>query len=765
MGPWMADGVGERLRSVLGYSGAATLPLVGEDATAGSETELQTAVIGPKDRVDLPRTLMASRYYKGLQRRAESGEAPARVLERLEAILDSGPDSAWENSWVRIPMARLSPAAQGVLEADLCSHKGKPGSPPRSDRESFFVREEGATWLRVPVSYLLKLALAQAMDGPLRGDAHLARPLLAHFSNDNTSPETTSFAPQPCHGEGGLALARETCLRQLLCEVLVEWAGESMGLTESGQRVMVYSSPLPPQRQRALNAMVPDAFYRELFINPCLSGWDQGEEKKRYMHLCHEVLSRSQLNALGKLREAGLLDRNLVVLPSTSSTCLANNGIHVSLGSRKLSAAMASGALLPGEEKWAADLVVKVVEHFLPLFVGVYSAAPYRLGFEDFHPETALGFLPHELDFTHLRMLWRRWKKKAKLKVLGQPITPFGPLALDRLFARVLRLRGDHVPDFRLIDYMTCLMSTDQSPCLSGQLGSDEILKAELAEHGVFHPAMSTYLLYKPRLYPRMGFSGFEGRFYSLFPSYVQDMARAVDLQRLVTAVAWKFVLEGRVDHQAIPDAPTWESERRQAFFAAALDIPTVFVRPDGGNRLLLEILSRTSDVRPSRRYPGYLRVRVPQLRMALVDFLQAEAPDVVDALEAEPLMADLRHRLIHPEARASSRLTALTLSRLGAASPLDVDAGEFNRASEGCYRQELRVANLVEGLDLLEARCRQLGLGLTDGRAVDWLVEQSRAALHRTGRLDPDACRQLLPVLVAVARALPCAKERRHAA
>jgi len=36
---------------------------------------------------------------------------------------------------------------------------------------------------------------------------------------------------------------------------------------------------------------------------------------------------------------------------------------------------------------------------------------------------------------------------------------------------------------------------------------------------------------------------------------------------------------------------------------------------------------------------------------------------------------------------------------------------------------------------------------------------------LNRTGRLDQDSCRQLLPVLVAVARALPCAKERRHAA
>jgi hypothetical protein len=31
--------------------------------------------------------------------------------------------------------------------------------------------------------------------------------------------------------------------------------------------------------------------------------------------------------------------------------------------------------------------------------------ALYRLDFWDFHPEKALEFLPHEPDFTHLRMI------------------------------------------------------------------------------------------------------------------------------------------------------------------------------------------------------------------------------------------------------------------------------------------------------------------------------------------------------------------------
>lgn len=753
-----------RLRMALGYGRVEDLPFLPADATAGSETELQTAVVGPRERVDLPRAVLESRYAQGLRRRAACGEYPARVLAALEAVLEPGPDQTWENSWVRVPVSRLSATARGVLEADLAADKSVPGSPRRGDSEGFFVTEDGEQLLRIPVSYLLKLALAQAMDGPLRGEAHLARRLLPHFSNDNTSPETFSFSPQPCT-EGGLAVARETCLRQLLCEVLVEWAGTHLGLEERGQRVVVYASPLPPWRQKALNAVVPDAFYRELFINPCLSGWDRGEDKKAYMHLCHETLSRSQLNTLGKLREAGLLSRNLVVLPNTSSTCLANNGIHVSLGSRALGGVLAAGLLSPREEKWAADLVVKVVEHFLPLFVGTYSAAPRRLGFADFHPETALGFLPHELDFTHLRMLWRRWKKKAKLKVFGRPITPFGPPALDRAIARLFRLRGDHVPDFRLLDYMTCLMSTDESPCLDGTLGNDDRLKAELAEHGVFHAAMSTYLLYKPRLYPRMGFSGFEARFYSLFPSYGRDMARAVDLQLLVTAVAWWLVLERRVDHRAIPDAPPWESERRQAFFAAALDVPTVFVRQDSANHLLLDLVGRAQGVRPSRRYAGYLRVRLPDLRRALVDFLETEAAAVVEAMGAAPVLHDLRRRLDHPEERAASRLTRLALGRLGVDSPLEAEAEDFNRAAERCYREELRVQTLLEGLDFLESSCRRMGLGLPDGRSVDWAVDRARGALRQTGRLDGESCRLLLPALVAVAAWDTAAKECRHAA
>ena len=113
--------------------------------------------------------------------------------------------------------------------------------------------------------------------------------------------------------------------------------------------------------QKQLNDLIPDAFYRELFMSPCLSGWDCGETKHRYMHLCHQVLSRSQFHGIAKLREAGIITRNLVVMPNTSNISLANNGTHVSLGSRRLSALLADKAsgFTAEDEKYLGDLVME----------------------------------------------------------------------------------------------------------------------------------------------------------------------------------------------------------------------------------------------------------------------------------------------------------------------------------------------------------------------------------------------------------------------
>ena len=532
---------------------SATTPFCGDDVTSGAENELQVAVVGQRNTVDLPETIAHSNYFTNILRRARSGDTSPRLVSDLEHFLQANQERVWENSWVRFPRRHLSPYADQVLQQDLLADKRRPELGIRRDQERFFLRKEGEDLLRVPISYLLKLSLADAVksEGALPdGLASVGEGLLGHFLSDNTSPETFSFHVVPLRsgpGYGG-ALARETGRRYLLCQLLVEYANQRFGLAASGQQAMVYFAPQTPVRQRDLNDLIADGFYRELFMSPCLSGWDEGEKKHRYMELCHQVLSRSQLQAVAKLREAGIITNNLVVLPNVSNTSLANNGTHVSLGSRMLSAALTdpSSGFGAAEEKYCGDLAIKCVEHFLPLFVGTYSAAPARLGFADFHPEKALGFLPHELDYTHLRMLWRRWRKKADLSIFGRSLTPFGPELLDKSLSAVFGLRGDFIPDARLIDYPAALLSTRRSPALDGSLGNHERLKEDLASLGAFDPSMSLYLLYRQRQYAAMGFSGFEGRHYSQFENLGQDMGQAVALQTLVTAYAYRLMTDGR---------------------------------------------------------------------------------------------------------------------------------------------------------------------------------------------------------------------------
>jgi hypothetical protein len=472
-----------------------------------------------------------------------------------------------------------------------------------------------------------------------------------------------------------------------------------------------------------LNSLISDSFYRELFMNPCLSGWTRGEDKLRYMHLCHQVMSRSQLNAVIRLKDAGIISRNLVVLPRTSNISLANNGTHLSLGSRMLTDLLEQGApgFGPAEEKYLGDLVIKIVEHFLPLFVGTYSAAPYRMDFWDFHPEKALGFLPHELEATHVRMLWRRWKKKARMSVLGRPITPVGPLWLDKATAFLCGLRGDFVPDFRLIDYLVALQSTDQSPALDGTLDNHQRLKRDLAQLGVFDESMSLYLLYKQRAQAVMGFSGFEGRHYSLFDSLTGDFAEAANLQTLVTALAFQYAAEGTVTPEDIPDDPTTESERRQFVFASAMGVQTCSVREDTANRFMLKILAKTKKSRASRRYQGHLRVKLPDYCRALVETLEEDGADVIESLGLRGTVDQLRLRLNDPgQHAASGKLSAGILKEAGAQSAFDLSGNEFNLAAESYYRETLRKRHMEEALQLL----------LNDLQAID--REQSHDCDYR---------------------------------
>lgn len=713
----------------------ARLPFTADDATAGSETEMQVAVAGRRESVDLPLLIEQSDYFANIAKRAAAGDAPKRLITDLERFLAGNEEQVWENSWVRFPRRVLSPFAAQVFARDLLADKRNALAGRRSDADRFTtIGPEGEEMLRLPVSYVLKLALADILGsrpGLPRDVAATGQRLMAHYLNDNTSPETFSFHVVPLRKEDGTgsALAREAAKRFLFSHLLLMYANEHFCLRESGQQALIYFAPHPPVRQKELNGLISDSFYRELFMSPCLSGWDRGEEKHRYMHLCHQVLSRSQLNAVAKLREAGIIVNNLVVLPSVSNVSLANNGTHVSLGSRRLGELLANrdSGFSAVNEKQLGDLVIKQVEQFLPLFVGTYSAAPYRLDYTDFHPERALGYLPHELDYTHLRMIWRRWQKKASLSVFGQPVTPFGPTWLDRIVSGLFGLKGDFVPDFRLIDYLVCLLSTPRSPGLDGRLGNGEKLRKDLSDLGVFDSQMSVYLLYKLREFANMGFSGFEGRHYSLFAGFESDMARAVDLQLLVTALAYKLIAKGELHHGDIPDDPSIESERRQIFFAAAIGLPTFFVRKQTGNGLLRRILTFTRETRASRRYPGYLRVTVADYRRALVAFIRSEGADLVELLGLEQTLADLEGRLENPGAlSASGRLTRSILGEIGAKKPMAVKAGEFNSGAERYYRERLRHEHLKEALGYLADDATALEKAALAGDAESRLILQS---------------------------------------
>ncbi len=720
------------------------LPFAPGDAMAGVENELQTAVLGDSTTVDLPVSIRESDFFRNIRKRAQSGESTGKPASELDKYLDDRDDNVWENSWVRFPRQMLSSYAQQVLHIDLLSDKRCPESPQRTDVSRFVYSHRRQEWVRVPVSYLIKLSLADVIGRCGRKIPQIqsiGEKLMKHFLSDNTSPETYSFQPVPLSLKTGMgqASARETLKRYLLTHLLVEYANQQFQLRLSGQETQIYFAPHPPHRLRQLNDLIPDAAYRQLFMNPCLSGWDKGEKKHQYMHLCHQVLSRSQLNAVTKLKDAGIITSNLVVLPNMSNISLANNGTHISLSSEKMGRMMAdpSSGFGTVEEKYFGDLVIKIVEHFLPLFVNTYTADPYRMDFWDFHPEKALGFLAHELDYTHLRMLWRRWKKKAKLKAFGLiskwPMTPMGPLKLDKALSRIFGLRGDLVPDFRLIDYLVCLLSTEQSPALNGHPDNDVQLKQNLANMGVFDRRMALYLFYRLRQYQSMGFSGFEGRYYSLFPRFLKDMGPAVSLQQLITAFACQSIIDQKITHRQIPDSPVVESERRQILFGAAIGIPTFFVQKQTANALMQSILKEVENTRPSRRYPGYVRIHNREYRKALIKILRRDAAGLIEMMQMKDVLDDLESRVQDPDRHAASgRLIRGVLDHAGARNPFKLSGAEFNQAAETFYRTTLRKQHLEEAMAVMSEDCKnpdRPGAQDDPGKAVSQAINQKPAA------------------------------------
>jgi len=697
----------------------ASLPFSVGDVTAGAENEFQAAVLGKREDLDLAITLEESNYYKNIIRRAASGDTSRKKMVGLERYLNERTDDVWENSWVRFPRSALNTYANHIFNCDLKSDKANPASEMRSDAVTFTFTRNDEAFIRIPVSYLLKLALADAI-----GSDELVHPLvritgekmMAHFSNDNTSPEIFSFHPVRTSAleSIGQKTAKETLIRFLFTQLLVQYAEDKFCLKNHGQQVRVFFSSSPPLMQKQLNESISDSFYRSLFMSPCLSGWTRGQEKHEYMNLCHKVLSRSQINGISKLREAGIINTNLVMLPNNSNVSLANNGTHISMGSLKLGRLLKDprSGFTSFHEKQLGDLVIKITEHFLCLFPGTYSASPLRINFEDFHPEKVLGFLPHEIDYTHLRMIWRRWKGKAKISILGQSLTPFGPAWLDRLISRGFGLKGDCIPDARLIDYFVSLMSTDESPALDGTLGNGEQLKKDLAQMGVFDEKMPLYQLVRLRRFSEMGYSGFEHRYFSTFENIMSDMGGALDLQNLITALAYDYILTGKVTHSMIPDTPDIESERRQIFFCSAINLPTCYVRTQTRNLFLQGIVSKIPKTRASRRYPGYTRIHLVDYKKALIQLIKADGEGLIENFSMKGVLEDLESRVLYPEAfSVCGRLTRGILEKEKKKDPMKFRGEVFNRKAENYYINDLREKQIEQGFAVLNKEFSEMDI------------------------------------------------------
>jgi hypothetical protein len=203
-----------------------------------------------------------------------------------------------------------------------------------------------------------------------------------------------------------------------------------------------------------------------------------------------------------------------------------------------------------------------------------------------------------------------------------------------------------------------------------------------------------------------MGFSGFEGRYYSQFCNFADDMGRAADLQTLITALAYKYMAHG-VNHAHIPDAQSVESERRQIFFGAAIGIPTFFVHRNSTNAFLEKILKKTSGIRASHRYPGYQRVEIHEYRRALIQVIREDAADLIELMDLHDTMNDLEMRVNEPASHsAAGRLTAGILNEVNASSPLRCNAREFNTGAERYYRTTLRKQHIEEAFGFMEEDC-----------------------------------------------------------
>jgi hypothetical protein len=172
-----------------------------------------------------------------------------------------------------------------------------------------------------------------------------------------------------------------------------------------------------------------------------------------------------------------------------------------------------------------------------------------------------------------------------------------------------------------------------------------------------------------------------------------------VQLQTLVSALAYHYILGGHVEHAHIPDTRAVESERRQVMFATAMGLDHFYVRRNTGNAFLHDVLQHTQKTRPSRRYRNHLKVEIADYRVALLKKMRADAPALIAVHDADGVLNDAFERITEPGRSAADRLTQGILAEAGACTPRQLSAAEFNGAAENYYRGTLRDGMMGEAL------------------------------------------------------------------
>jgi hypothetical protein len=180
-------------------------------------------------------------------------------------------------------------------------------------------------------------------------------------------------------------------------------------------------------------------------------------------------------------------------------------------------------------------------------------------------------------------------------------------------------------------------------------------------------------------------------------------------------------VIDGTISHADIPDDPCTESERRQIFFAAAIGVPTVFIRADTKNLVLRRIIAQVAQQRLSRRYKGYLRVEVAAYQLACLEVLRRECGTIPGNEGAADIFDRLEAMLRGAKPTAAAQLTGAILDKHGRGSdPMRLKAGDFNRAAETYYRTDLCRLHVTDGLETL----------IDDGKRIDACADPAIGAL-----------------------------------